>query len=371
MHRFPLLSLAAVLSLAVGCAAALGGGKEPAAAVSQPLPADPSGRSRAGLGALRLDGGFVLSGQGIGGLSGLALLSDGQSFVSVSDRGSLVSGRFVEDAGGHLSGATGVQRRRLPLDDPPPDLRGRDRPRPTDAEEVTAAPDGGWLVSFERDHRIVRYPADFAAHSAAGSAVDGRRKPVRLPTPPGFADAPDNGGAEAMTLIGDERILVLEEGEDDGRARRGWIGRFEAGGGVAWRTLAYRAAPGFRPSGATRLPDGDVLVLERRVSWFAGWSARIVRIDAAALSEETLALEGGPGGAELCGTELGRIEGGPLADNYEGIAAWPAPGGGVWIYLVSDDNLSSLQSTFVLRLRLEPSALTPRPDRPAAGVPRP
>lgn len=371
MRRLPILPLApvlllAALLLAVGCAAAFGGGKEPAVAVSQPLPADPSGWSTAGLGALRLDGGFVLSGQGIGGLSGLALLPDGQSFVSVSDRGSLVSGRFVEDAGGHLSGATGVQRRRLPLDAPPPDLRGRDRPRPTDAEEVTAAPDGGWLVSFERDHRIVRYPADFAVRPTADFAGDGRRKPVRLPTAPGLADAPDNGGVEAMTLLADGRLLVLEEGEDDGRVLRGWIGRFAAGGGVDWRTLTYRAAPGFRPSGATRLSDGDVLVLERRVSWFAGWSARIVRIDAAAFSEQALSA-----GAELCGTELGRIDGGPLADNYEGIAALPAPGGGTWIYLVSDDNFSLLQSTFFLRLRLELPAVSPRPDRPAASSLRP
>lgn len=270
-------------------------------------------------------GGIEITGTGIAGLSGLVVGDGGRRFTAVSDDGKVVRGRLLYDGAGRLSGAADLSVRTLPGTRPLPD-----RPRRNDSEDLARQADGAWLVSFERDHRIERYGG-----GDAGPSGD----PTELPPPPGIESTPFNGGIEALAALPDGRILALEEGDDDGQSqRRGWIGAPPLSLPRAWQPVTYRAAPGFRPTGAAALPSGDVLVLERRVSLLAGWAGRITRVPAAALRA----------GATLAGEEMVRLDSPLPVDNYEGISAVTGPRGETLVFVVSDDNSSALQRTLLL-----------------------
>ena len=103
--------------------------------------------------------------------------------------------------------------------------------------------------------------------------------------------------------------------------------------------LTFVTVDGFAATDAAGLPDGDVLVLERR---FPPVGARLRRIDAAALAP----------GARLEGRELARLEGSDTVDNMEGLAVRQGPGGATLIYLLSDDNYSPLQRTLLMMFEI-------------------
>ncbi len=312
------------LVLAAGCSAAAGGSGGPPSVAVRTLHLDSQDPARETVGRLRFLGAVAVSGGGIGGLSGFVLREDGERFTAVSDRGKLVFGRLAHDGSGRLTGVSGVTHRPLPHPG-----------GSADAEELLRLPDGGWLVAFEREHRILRYPPGFDRGEGAVTA---------LPAPPGLEDAPRNGGLEAMALLPDGRLLVLEEGADDGvPERRGWVAGAPLRARNDWAPLTYRAAPGFRPTGAAVTPDGDVLVLERFVSMIGGWQARLVRLPGTAPAP----------GAVLGGEELGRLALPLLVDNFEAVAAVPGADGTTLVYLVSDDNFSPLQHTIIAQFALD------------------
>ncbi|WP_449233057.1 esterase-like activity of phytase family protein [Azospirillum doebereinerae] len=328
--RTKALSILLLLTLSGGCAVL--SGAEPAPPRVSVVPLD---RERPGVvsaGSLRFRGALELSGGGIGGLSGLWVAPDGGRFVAVGDTGLVATGGLEYDAAGRLSGATDLRARRLAVEEGLSKRKQR-----TDAEELARLPDGGWLVALERDHRILRYPS-------GDSGPDGA--PVSVPVPPGVTeDTPPNSGLESLTRLSDGRFLTIEEGEDGAvQERRAWVTR-----GAAlperrgdWLPLTYRTAPRFRPTGVAPLPDGGALVLERRVSLLGGWSSRIVRVAATDLRT----------GAVADGRELARLEAPLLNDNFEGIATRSGPAGETLVYLVSDDNFSSLQRGYLVMFAL-------------------
>lgn len=332
-------------ALSGGCAAVVGAGggsRDPEPVAAKAVPLDRGRPEKAAVGPLRFLGGLeIAGGEWVGGLSGLWVDPEGGRFVAVGDTGLVVDGWLQTDAAGRLTGIAEVRARPLPVEE-----GISRRKRRTDAEDLTRLADGGWLVSLERDHRILRY-------SGGDRGPEGT--PTPLPLPPGMEHALENGGLEALTRLNDGRLLVMEEGADDGRQeRRAWIAGTGAsgaglpkdavpGGAADWQPLAYLAAPRYRPTGVAPLPDGGVLVLERRVSLLGGWSSRLVRVAPQQLR----------GGGVVEGEELARLEAPLVNDNFEGIATGPGPAGGTLVYLISDDNFSSLQRTYLLQFVLD------------------
>lgn len=333
--RIVLLSCLGALAVAGGCAVLADSGGPPG--VSKPVALDAERPAVAEVGALKFRGAIELPDSAVyGGLSGLWVSPDGARFVAVSDLGKTATGRLAYDGTGRLAGASDLAVRPLPLDDDPA-YRGRRN----DSEEIARLPDGAWLVSFERNHRILRYAAGPERPEGA---------PLRLPTPPGLEDAPANGGIEAMTVLRGGRILAIEEGDDDGvQERHAWLGGPTLTSRADWQRLTYRAAPRFRPTGAAALPDGGALVLERRVSLLGGWASRIVYVAPESLRS----------GAIIDGVELARLEPPLLVDNFEGIAVRPGSDGETLVYIVSDDNRSPLQHTYLAMFAVPAKALRP------------
>jgi len=271
---------------------------------------------RGGLSLWTLDGPF-------GGLSGLAATEDGNVLWAVSDIGFLIrlSPRWSDD--GVLTAVGDVSI--APLHDE----NGADLSTGKtagDAEAMAVFPDGSLLVAFERQHR-------FMVYAEPDGATIGR-----LPPPPGIEEAPDNGGMEAVTVLADGRVMVLTESLATGPASvAGWLG---ADG--SWERFDYRIHDDFLPTGADTLPDGDVIVLERRYNPFEGQFTRLRRIPA-----EAFGIDG-----PLDPPIIAELSAPISVDNFEGIAAIDNPTGGVTLFLISDDNFNPQQRTLLFRFDL-------------------
>ena len=126
-------------------------------------------------------------------------------------------------------------------------------------------------------------------------------------------------------------------GDPEGRAAFLWDGK-------SWAELSYRTESGFKPTAAALLPDGAVLVLERRFSLIGGLAIRLVRLETDTIGPGTI----------VQGKALARFSP-PLAiDNMEAMAVRRGSKGETLIYLLSDDNFNPLQRTLLLRFELDP-----------------
>ena len=299
-----------------GCSALAQGTPQgsPIAVQGRPLALDPGDPGRERVGELTWAGGLELTASGtssFGGLSGIDVEDDGR-FLSQTDTGALIRGRLRLDPAGRLAG----------VDDATLQLLTDEKGAPfgykmqADAEDVTITP-GGYAISFEGDHRVMRYRA-------------GTRGGVRQTVSPDLARRPKNAGLEALAWK-DGRFY---EGAEDGEI---WRCDGEPGGACTsvMRTSPF---PGFKLTGLDAAGRGFVAVY-RAVDVFEGWRAVVAWLE--------------PAGADGTGPWRARrlaVLGRPLTrDNMEGVAAVPHPDGrGFRLYLVSDDNFYSFQRTLLL-----------------------
>jgi len=257
-----------------------------------------------------------------GGISGLSVGADGRLYA-VSDRGYWLSARMRHDSEGALMDLLDWQIKPIltPERTPTDGLL-------TDAEALSRAPDGSFIVGFEQIHRLWRYPPP-------PMTFDSPAQPI---TPPrDLAKAPRNGGLECLAVLRNGKIFTLaEELQNKDGTFRGWLIDKERG-----VELSYVPSDGFRASDCAALPNGDVIVLERHLSLFLSFSARLKRIRAASIWPH----------AVLSGEELLRLDLPLRLDNFEGIAV-REDAAGTSIYLISDDNFQPFQRTLLLQFRL-------------------
>jgi hypothetical protein len=233
-------------------------------------------------GRLEYIAGFALTGEAkaFGGLSGMSLSADGGTLTALADTGVWFRLTLQHDAAGRLIGVAGGDSGRLK------DEHGKPLASKYvgDAESITRAADGSYYVTFEGWHRLWRY-------RAASDALRAAAKYVRAPK--GMASLPGNEGVEAAAQLPDRRFLLLSEGGfgADGDLQ-GWLGD-----GKRWAALTLAPSGAFRPTDLTVLPGGDVLLLERSLSLFDGFAARLSVIPAASIAAS----------ARLSGQELAVI----------------------------------------------------------------
>jgi hypothetical protein len=310
-------------------ACALPGRAEQIEVASKPVPLNPADPKQGKVGGLTFRGGLALTSAqpSFGGLSGLRLSEDGGRVTFITDEGSWLTARLVHDPHGDLVGLTDAEMGRLLG----PDGRPLLEKEAADAEGLARLADGSMVVGFEHQHRLLRYPA-------ANGRLDGTPRVVA--PPPGLEQAPANGGIEALIPWDDGGFLALTEYWVVDQVIRGWWG-----GPDRWRPLGYRFDGAFRPSDLTRLPSGDVVVLERAYNPARG----IVAVRLRRVAEKAIKA-----GARI-GSKLIAELGPPLTvDNFEGIDAVRGPKGETFLYLVSDDNFrAGDQRTLLLMFALD------------------
>lgn len=301
---------------------------EPIAVTAAPVALDANDAMRDRVGPLRWLGGLELTAadRRFGGFSGLHVAADGTNLTAVTDDGHWLQARLRYASDGWLTGLADATLG--PLHGPEGEhLTDKTR---ADAEALSALPDGALAVAFERRHRIWIYPASEAPLA---------RRPGALPPPPGLDSVDGNSGMEALATLADGSLFVALEGGKTAAQSPAYLWR-----GGAWSRLTYPHPVGFRPTGATRLPDGDLLILERSFNILDGVAIRLARIAARDLRP----------GAVLEGREVARLRWPLTLDNMEGIAARRDAAGRTLVYLISDDNFSATQRSLLLLFELLP-----------------
>ena len=301
---------------------------------AQPVPLNPADPGVQRVGRLIYRGGLLLRARHrrFGGLSGLHVSADGKRLLAVTDQGRWIEGRLRYDKAGRL---TGVGRGRIGrLRKPNGGLLGW---RERDSETLAALPGGRMAVGFEGKPRIWVYPP---------SRTPFARRPTVHAIPQGLLFASRNAGLEALAALSGGNLLALAEDmvspAPHGGAHAGWL---RAKG--RWSTLAYDRVGIYRPTGAARLPpgtrhQGGVVVIERALYLFSGFSIRIMLLPANAIKA----------GARLRPKHLATLTPPLTVDNFEGVAVRRGRKGETLIYLVSDDNFVPAQQTYLMMFRL-------------------
>lgn len=293
---------------------------------------EPRDRSRVRFGSLEYRGGLVLTSphRGFGGLSGLRFLDDkGGRFLALSDQGSWFTGT-IRYSGGRMAGLDDVEAA--------PMLNAEGRPITEkrlwyDTESL--ARDGSYVyVGLERVNQIMRF--DFAKGGT-------RARGEVLPTPPAVRKLPYNKGLEALVFVPKGQplagtLMALSEGGFDAD---GNLIAFLIGGPTPGQ-FSIRRTDKQLISDAVLLPSGELLILERKFSWFTGINIRIRSIPLKSIAP----------GAVVDGPVLFNADLGHEVDNMEGIDAHVTADGETVLTLVSDDNFSLLQRTLLLQFAL-------------------
>ena len=325
----------AALAVALASATAAASADEPIVLRAAPIAAfDPSRPEITRFGALDWLGGVSLTSVDarLGGLSGVVTEDGGRRLLAVTDYGDWISATVELDDGGAPVGLSDARVGRLAGPDGQP-IRGK-RPGDAEAIAVRTRADGGRevLVSFETPGHIAVYE----------DAPPFDTTPRITAYPPALARAGRNSRGEALAIVPAGRplagaVLVFAEGPAaEGETIPGGLIH-----GGRWQPIALAGTGTYALTDAAFLPDGDLLVLERRFGFGDGIGMRIRRIAGSTVVAR----------AVLDGEVL--IEAGfaQAIDNMEGMAV-DTDAGGTVITLISDDNRSFLQRTLLLRFRL-------------------
>jgi hypothetical protein len=191
------------------------------------------------------------------------------------------------------------------------------------------AVEGGrvWL-GYEQSNQVWRYDRrSFGRRSSAA--------------PPAMREWSDNAGPEAMVRLADGRFLVFAEG-DGGDSEAVLF----AGDPAVWGTpalrLRYRPPDGYRVTDAALLPDGRLILLNRKVALFEGFTARLTVAALPRLADRAL----------IAGQEIAAFDGAMTRDNFEALSV-TREGERTILWIASDDNYNPFQRTLLMKFALD------------------
>lgn len=275
-------------------------------------------------------GGLELSSSSaaLGAMSAIRVSEDRDHFLGVMDTGFWYAGRFERGPDGVLTGIDDFSV--SPILDA--DGVASEQKWAFDAEGLALRGDEA-LVSFERKSRVDVYPAD-----APGSSRPVGSLPLQIP----LKEFRNNRGLEAIMVapeaspLAGEVVVVSEKS-------------LNASGDIYAAVLTgpskgvffVKRHPPYDVTDGDFLPNGDLLLLERRFSIAQGIGMRIRRIDGSRI---------GPGNL-VDGPVLLEADFGNQIDNMEGLDVSTDDAGQIFVTMVSDDNHSILQRNLILEFR--------------------
>ncbi len=265
----------------------------------------------------------------LGGWSAVRLRPDRQHFLGVLDTGSWISGSLQRGADGRLETLSDVDISSIM------DAKGEPGSKKwrVDSESL-AFRNGHVLVGFERNFRIDLYPDPGYETSRPVGHVPllikkrnmRENKSVETvavaPADGPLAGAPVTIMENSLNKEGNHIAAVL-----DG-PRKGIF-------------FVKKVAP-YSVTDGVFLPDGDLLILERRFGITTGVGMQLRLIHTADIKP----------GATVDGDVILEADGRYQIDNMEGVDAFLAEDGTTHIIMVSDDNFSLLQRNLMLEFRL-------------------
>jgi hypothetical protein len=287
---------------------------------STPVLLDASNPSRRRVGALTFLGGWHLTSNArvFGGISALDV--DNNRMTAVSDIGAIIRFRLGQ------FGAVGDADLKSVPKGCGPVVRKSDNDTESLAHDAARQT---WWIGMEWRNIICRTNADFSK----GAYV----------TPPSIARWRKKKGPETLLRLADGRFLTIaEKARDDDPVRPAVLFDRDPNDPAAIATkLGYRPPDGFDPTDAAQLPDGRILVLNRRFALNSLFTAVLVILDPSAMNANDT----------MSGRMIARFEPPVISDNFEGLSVTTENGRPV-IWIVSDDNYERWQRTLLLKFQL-------------------
>ncbi len=198
------------------------------------------------------------------------------------------------------------------------------------------------LVSYEQYHRVDTYPDPGFETSSPDGGI-----PILIPR----KELRGNRSLEALMIapqssrLSGAAVIVAEDSLDD----QGNMLAAILDGPLKGR-FTVRHYDDFDASDGVFLPDGDLLLLERRFDLAHGIGVRIRRIAGGDIRP----------GAAVDGTVIFEANSSYQIDNMEGLDVFRAADGTIHLIMVSDDNHSILQRSLMLEFRLHDESLLSR-----------
>ncbi len=282
-------------------------------------------------GTLEFVGGLEMTSSdgSLGGWSGVRIRADGKHFVGVLDTGEWITGALRRDSGGHIATLEDVAI--------VPEMDARGLPGNSkwrvDSESL-ALRKGEILVGFERDARIDVYKDPGFATSKPIKSLDMviPKREMRV-----------NGSTETVAVapadgpLAGSPITIMENSiNKEGNLFAAVLEGPRKGIFYVKKDEPYAVTDG------AFLPNGDLLILERRFGFVSGIGMQLRRIKTEDIKP----------GATVDGEVLLEADASFQIDNMEGLDVFQAEDGSTHIILVSDNNFSILQRNLMLEFKL-------------------
>lgn len=250
-----------------------------------------------------------------------AMMRDSSGFTTISDHGAIT--RFKMSADGLIFDASIA-----PL------------PRGCAVDELKTSRD---TESLSRDPKTHEVLIGFEWSNALCRTEASLLKAIKRVILPQMRLWPILGGAEAMVMLRDGRTIIFaEQAIVAGETSPVLIfDRDPILASANVSRLSYRPPLGFKPTDAVQLPDGRLLIVNRRYEFPLTFKSIITVVSVG----KTLS------GSTLVGTVVATLEDQSIAENYEAIAT-SQNGARTFVWLMSDDNFIALQSTNLLLFEL-------------------